>query len=212
MLPTLNRFGPTKKTMTDSSERSSLQTLATTLQKALNALKKTMAEEFSPKRDKKIQRILTEVELVNDEAMRAGLRFTNGYIAKLKTGRISAQQITPPQANGNGYAHSELMKFHFEHIKGGIGDGAAQGAALKWLLNQYSPDVLKQCYEFQTTEHWRNRVSWISVKSDIGKWLARNGQNTPTRALSASERNEQQLIRNIESVGQLRRSGTGDSN
>jgi hypothetical protein len=197
--------------VTDSLERSSLQTLATTLQKALNALKKTMAQEHGPKRDKKILRIMAEVELVNDEAMRNGLRFTNGYIAKLKTGRITSQQIAPPQANGNSNAHSELMRFHHDHIKGGIGDGAAQGAALKWLLNQYSPDVLRRCYEFQTTEHWRNRVSWISVKSDIGGWLARNGQDTPTRALSASERNEQQLIRNIESVGQLRRSGSGDS-
>lgn len=198
--------------MSEVPERSSLQTLATTLQKALNALKKAMVEEFSPKRDKKILRILTEVELVNDEAMRTGLQFTNGYIAKLKTGRITAQQITLPQANGNGPAHSELMKFHFEHIKGGIGDGAAQGAALKWLLSQYAPEALKECYEFQTTEHWRNRVSWISVKSDIGKWLAQNGQNKPSRSLSASERNEQQLIRNIESVRNLHRSGTGGSN
>ena len=198
--------------MTDSPERSALQTLATTLQKALNALKKTMVQEAGPKRDKKILRIMAEIELVNDEAMRKGLSFTNGYIAKLKTGRISAQQITPPESNGNGGAHRELMKFHHDHIKGPIGDGVVQGAALKFLLENYSPEVLKKCYEYQLTETWRGRVSWISVKSDIGGWLARNGQNTPTRALSASERNEQQLIRNIESVGQLRRSGSGSSN
>lgn len=197
--------------MSDSPERSSLQTLATTLQKALNALKKTMVQEHGPKRDKKILRIMAEVELVNDEAMRNGLRFTNGYIAKLKTGRITSQQITPASPSNNGNAHAALMKFHFDHIKGPIADGAAQGAAIKFLLEHYAVDVLKKCYEFQLTESWRGKISWISVKSDIGGWLARNGQDTPTRALSASERNEQQLIRNIESVGQLRRSGSGDS-
>ena len=197
--------------MGESPERASLQILATTLQKALNALKKTMAQEHGPKRDKKIYRIMAEVELVNDEAMRKGLNFSNGYIAKLKTGRISAQQITPAQSSTNGNAHRDLMKYHFEHVKGPIADGAAQGAAIKWLLEHYAVDVLKKCYEYQLTESWRGKVSWISVKSNIGGWLARNGQDTPTRALSASERNEQQLIRNIESVGQLRRSGSGGS-
>jgi hypothetical protein len=198
--------------MSESPERASLQVLATTLQKALNALKKTMAQEHSPKRDKKIYRIMAEVELVNDEAMRKGLNFSNGYIAKLKTGRISAQQITPSQSSSNGNAHRDLMKYHFEHVKGPIADGAAQGAAIKWLLEHYAVDVLKKCYEYQLTESWRGKVSWISVKSNIGGWLARNGQDIPTRALSASERNEQQLIRNIESVGQLRRSGSSGSN
>jgi len=171
--------------MTDSPERSSLQTLATTLQKALNALKKTMAQEHGPKRDKKILRIIAEVELVNDEAMRNGLRFTNGYIAKLKTGRITSQQIAPPQSNAGSNAHSELMRFHHQYIKGPIGDGAVQGAAIKFLLEHYSAETLKECYEALTLDTWRSKITWTTVRSEIGNWLARGKRNSPGTATKA---------------------------
>jgi len=190
--------------MTDSPERASLQILATTLQKALNALKKTMAQEHCPKRDKKICRIMAEVELVNDEAMRKGLNFSNGYIARLKTGRISAQQITPAQSSTNGNAHSELMRFHHQHIKGPIGDGAVQGAAIKFLLEHYSADTLKECYEALTLDTWRSKVAWTTVRSEIGNWLARGKRNSPGTATKAD--------RSVEAAKQAAaefRNGTG---
>jgi len=169
--------------MGESPERASLQILATTLQKALNALKKAMAQEHGPKRDKKINRIMAEVELVNDEAMRKGLNFSNGYIAKLKTGRISAQQITPPESNGNGGAHRELMKFHHDHITGPIGDAGAQAAVLKYLLERYAVEILKECYEALNGETWRDRFrGWLTVKSEIGQWMARGKRSVTTKA------------------------------
>lgn len=169
--------------MAESPERAFLQTLATTLQKALNALKKTMAQEHGPKRDKKIYRIMAEIELVNDEAMRRGLSFTNGYIAKLKTGRISPQQITPPESNGNGSAHRELMKFHHDHIKGPIGDAGAQASAVKYLLEHYAIELLKDCYEALNGETWRDRFrGWLTVRSEIGQWMTRGKRSTATKA------------------------------
>ena len=197
--------------MTDSPEKSSLRNLTLITVKALSALNRLLQQEATPQRDKKMLRLVKELEVNNDEAMRVGLSLSAQYIARVKTGRIrpAAPIATVDQKRGND--HSALMKFHFDHIKGPIADGAAQGAALKFLLDNYSAEVVRKCYEYQLSENWRGKVSWLSVKSDIGGWLARNGQDTPTRALSASERNEQQLIRNIASVGQLRRSGTGDS-
>ena len=197
--------------MTDSPEKNALRTLTIAIVKGLAKIEKLLNEAPDKKRDKKIQRITKELEVCNDQAMQIGLQMTPQHIARAKMGRMSLP--SPPTVDQQrGTAHRDLMKFHFEHIKGPIADGAAQGAALKWLLDNYSEEVIRKCYEFQTTESWRGKVSWTSVKSDIGGWLARNGKDTPARALSASERNEQQLIRNIESVGQLRRSGSGDPN
>ena len=197
--------------MIESPAHTSLKTLTLATIKTIAAIEKLLKTGATPQRDKKITRALKELEVLNDEAMRVGLNQSAQFIARAKTGRIKAQPPPSVDQQRNGY-HSELMRFHHDHIKGPIGDGAAQGAALKWLLEHYSPDMLKKCYEYQLNENWRGKVSWTSVKSDIGGWLARNGQDTPTRPLSASERNEQQLIRNIESVGQLRGGGAGNSN
>lgn len=200
--------------MSDSTEKTALINLTRCVVKMLTKIEKLLnatSETPDPKRDKKINRLIKELEICNDEAMRNGLTFSAQHIARVKTGRMRAAPApTVDQKRGND--HRELMKFHFDHIKGPIADGGAQGQALKFLLDNYAPEVVRKCYEYQLTEGWRGRVSWLSVKSDIGGWLARNGKETPTRALSASERNEQQLVRNIESVSKLRRSGSGDSN
>jgi len=74
-------------------------------------------------------------------------------------------------------AHALLMDFHNNHLAGPMPDGQAQGAALKWLLQHYSRDTLIACYESQLTERWRAKVNWMTVKSDIGQWITRNGNN-----------------------------------
>lgn len=89
-------------------------------------------------------------------------------------------------------AHADLMKFHYEHLSGPIPDPSAQGGALKWLLTSYAPDILRRCYEFQLSEPWRSKVNWLTVKSDIGSWLSRNGngankQNTSSGSSSGSD-------------------------
>mgnify|MGYP003579487831 CR=1 FL=1 len=164
--------------MIESPAHTSLKTLTLATIKTIAVIEKLLKTGATPQRDKKITRALKELEVLNDEAMRVGLNQSAQFIARAKTGRVRPEQKpTVDQQRGND--HRDLMKFHFEHIKGPIADGAAQGAALKWLLEHFSPDVLKQCYTHQLTEKWRGRVSWTTVKSDIGKWLAnaeRNGQ------------------------------------
>lgn len=106
-------------------------------------------------------------------------------------------------------AHALLMDFHNDHLAGPIPDAAAQGGALKWLLVSYAPTVLRECYEYQLGEGWRSKVSWLTVKTDIGNWITRNGngKNNELRRPTAAERNGEQLIRNIEFAKGLR--GTG---
>jgi len=188
--------------MTDSSERSSLQTLATTLQKALNALKKTMTEEVSPKRDKKILRIMAEVELVNDEAMRKGLNFTNGYIARLKTGsgpRAPSHSVnTSPKVET---PFQQLMVHHARNIVGPIPDPAAQGAAIKWILESFTPELAIKKYNSQLEQSNGNwRVSWLTVKRDIGR-IQPNGP----RPMDAADRNAERLNGNLSLIEDLRR-------
>lgn len=188
--------------MTDSPERSSLQTLATSLQKALNALKKTMLEESSPKRDKKVQRILTEVELVNDEAMRAGLNFTNGYIAKLKTGSGSRPRGSTVNAGPKVETpFQQLMTHHAGNVVGPIPDPAAQGAAIKWILESFTPDLAIKKYNSQLAQSQGNwRVSWLTVKRDIGR-IQTNG----ARPMDAADRNAERRNGNLSLIEDLRR-------
>lgn len=70
-------------------------------------------------------------------------------------------------------AHAALMRFLAEK-EGKIPDGAAQGAAIKWLLkNDYGVEQCKKCFEFLLQQDWRtSRVSWITVRSQIGAWVA----------------------------------------
>lgn len=82
--------------------------------------------------------------------------------------------------------HARLLEFHAQHLKGPIPDGAAQGGAVKWLLEHYAADSCIACYESFLGDDWRAKVSWLTVKSEIGSWLSRNGnghaksQNTTT--------------------------------
>jgi hypothetical protein len=71
--------------------------------------------------------------------------------------------------------HSRLMDFHNQHIAGPIPDPKAQGAAINWLLATYKPEVCEACYSDLLKDKWRARVTWQSVKSEIGSWLSRNG-------------------------------------
>lgn len=168
--------------MIESPSQTSLKTLTLANIKTIAAIEKLLKTEATPQRDKKIIRALKELEVLNDEALRIGLNASAQFIARAKTGRVRPEQ-KPTVDQQRGSDHRDLMKFHFDHIKGPIADGAAQGSALKWLLEHYSPDVLKQCYSFQTTEAWRGgRVSWLSVKSEIGKWL-----NNPRQSASKAD-------------------------
>lgn len=157
--------------MNDSPEKNVLRTLTLCTVKALAKIEKLLLEAPDKKRDKKIQRITKELEVSNDEAMRNGLQMTAQYIAGVKTGRASKSGPIDPQ---RGADHKALMQFHHDHLQGGIPDGAAQAGALKWLLNNYSPEQLKKEYELQLKQEWRHKVNWITVKLDIGSSIFRN--------------------------------------
>jgi hypothetical protein len=190
--------------MAETPEKTSLKSLTLANVKTLASLEKLLKTEATPQRDKKMLRVLKELEVVNDEAMRNGLSLSAQFIARVKTGRVRPQP--PPTANQQrGADHAALMKFHFDHIKGPIADGAAQGAAIKFLLDHYSADVLKECYEALTLDTWRSKVTWITVKSEIGNWLARGKRNAPANATKAD--------RSVEAARQAAmefRNGTGD--
>lgn len=166
----------------ETTEKTSLRTLTLANVKTIATIEKLLKTEATPQRDKKILRALKELEVFNDEAMRKGLDASAQFIARAKTGRIRAEP-KPTVNQQRGADHAALMKFHFDHIKGPIADGAAQGAAIRWLLDNYSVDVIKQCYEFQLTEKWRGgKVSWLTVKSGIGTWL-----NNPRASTSKAD-------------------------
>lgn len=87
-------------------------------------------------------------------------------------------------------AHAALMELHAFNLKGPIADAGAQGAALKWLLTNYAPDVLRECYQSQLVERWRAKVSWLTVRSDIGSWLSRNGNGNNQKHTSNGNNSE----------------------
>jgi hypothetical protein len=75
-------------------------------------------------------------------------------------------------------AHSRLMAFHAANLTGEIPDAAAQGAAVKWLLKQFTPEQCEAEYEKLRSEEWRTTpVTWLTVKKHIGADLARAEHN-----------------------------------
>lgn len=86
-------------------------------------------------------------------------------------------------------AHTRLMKFLSLKI-GPIPNGPKEGKAIKWLLeNGYDVDQCQRCFESLAAEEWRtSTVSWVTVKANIGAWLARNGNGSKSPK-TASDRN-----------------------
>lgn len=73
--------------------------------------------------------------------------------------------------------HKLMMEHHGNRI-GKILDGAAQGAAVKKLLNNYPLGDCLKCYDhlvsqLKTKGGWRNgKISWLTVIAEIGEWKA----------------------------------------
>lgn len=90
---------------------------------------------------------------------------------------LEAQPTASPQAGvdevATKVAHREGMK-HLHERCGPIPDPAAQGAALKWLLNHYTLEQCRACLDALLEDDWRKtRVSWLTVNKEIGSWIAR---------------------------------------
>ena len=72
-----------------------------------------------------------------------------------------------------GSEHREGMTYLHERC-GPIPDPSAQGAALKWLLAHYPLEQCCSCLDDLLQDDWRKTaVSWLTVKQEIGTWLAR---------------------------------------
>lgn len=65
--------------------------------------------------------------------------------------------------------------------QGAIPDPEVQGKAIKWLLKSHSRRDCEMCLEFLLSQTWRtSRVSWLTVRNQIGAWKAGqlNGHKT----------------------------------
>lgn len=188
--------------MTDSPEKSSLRNLTLIVVKSITALKKLLQSEASPQRDKKILRALTELEVNNDEAMRVGLELSASRIAQMKTGRTGNRS---PSSNSSAprvqSPFSQLMEHHAKQfVDRRIPDAAAQGSAIKYILESFTPDLAIKKYNQQLEEsQGKWRVSWLTVRKDIGRM-----QTNGVRPLNAGERNDAQYSENLDFIANLR--------
>ena len=71
--------------------------------------------------------------------------------------------------------YHRLLKFYGDQIKAKIPNYAAQGAAVKWLLQQggYTPDECEQCLVDQFENWTKGSPSWLTVKAHIAAWKLR---------------------------------------
>lgn len=120
-------------------------------------------------------------------------REAKGRISEHKRAHFSTERVKPvtpdpsvtvKEPSVEPSPHTRLMEFHSRHLKGPIPDAAAQGAAIKWLLATYKPETCEACYESLLKDAWRSKVSWLTVKSEIGSWLIRNPQSTGPRIVA----------------------------
>lgn len=113
---------------------------------------------------------------------------SNPQIEKVKSvdvkGQISQTPPTPPYkvepylTIKEPSAHSRLMAFHDSNLTGGIPDAPAQGKAIKWLLERFTPEQCEAEYEKLRSEAWRTTpVTWLTVKKHIGADLAREANS-----------------------------------
>jgi hypothetical protein len=169
--------------MGESPEKQALVILTASVAKTLNRLNKILQQKQIARREVgSMTRLVAELEISNDEIMRSVLDLNVQQMVRLKTGQTARTPKTQAEKQ-RGNDNSELMKFHYEHLKGHrISDGGAQGSAIKWLLdNGYSLPVLKECYESLFAEKWRSNVSWLTVRKEIGPWITRGNRTAATK-------------------------------
>lgn len=125
-------------------------------------------------------------------------RFRNGQRNGQGNGKVTprSRPSNPPSSTSvsisasrkknTGGAHAPPLSDHQKMMKeladqtGAISDGKAQGEAIKWLLShEYGADESTACLrdlvaELKNPDHWRkSRVSWLTVKKEIGSWKLR---------------------------------------
>jgi hypothetical protein len=187
-----------------------LQELTKSVCKTINAITEALSEEDKVKRNKKAGRALKEIEVINDDAMRSGLGLSVNQIVQQKTrsrGSSKTHKSVDPKEPKPLTPFQLLMAHHAKHLAGPIPDGAAQGSAVKWILQYFTPEWAIQKYEAQLQERWREgKVSWLTVRQEIGR-LQQNGTQS-----DATERNAGRLAGNLQLIQELRSDTGGDHN
>jgi len=71
--------------------------------------------------------------------------------------------------------YHRMMEFYGDKIKAKIPNHAAQGQAVKWLLQQggYTPDECEACLVDQFENWTKGSPSWLTVKAHIAAWKLR---------------------------------------
>jgi len=106
------------------------------------------------------------------------------------TTQVGAGATAPPTARVVQHPSAKVESDHQRMMRelasktGAIPDGKAQGDAVKWLLSHgYTADESVACLEDLLAElrdetHWRkSRVSWLTVRKEIGTWKLRGVEN-----------------------------------
>lgn len=191
-------------------QRECLTELTRSVCRAINVINEALSEEDKNKRDKKAARALKEIEVINDEAMRSGLGLSVNQIVQQKTrsrGSSKTHKPAEPKEPREKGPFQQLMDHHAKHVVGPIPDGAAQGAAIKWILQSFTPELATKKYNEQIADPWRKgRVSWLTVRQEIGRI-----QNNGTRQADGAERNAERLNGNLELIQELRGEAGGDN-
>jgi len=180
--------------------------------RTINQINEALDESDPKRRERRTTRILKELELVNDEAMRNGLDMSIRQITQQKTrsrGSSSRQRPASTEPRVLTPFH-QLMAHHAKNIVGPIPDPGAQGAAIKWILQHFTPELAIKTYDAQLADPWwsQRRVSWLSVKQQIG----RIQPNATIRTPDARERNAERLNGNLALIQELRSDDRGDNN
>lgn len=185
-------------------ERECLQELTKSVCRTINVINEALSEEDKVKRDKKAARALKEMEVINDQSMSVGLGLSINQIVQQKTrsrGSSKSSKPSQPKEPKPKTPFQVLMDHHAKHLVGPIPDAAAQGAAIKWLLQSFTPELAIKRYDTQLQEPWRQgRVSWLTVRQEIGRI-----QPNAARTTDATERNADRLDGNLQLISELRR-------
>lgn len=196
------------KGLTMDVQKECLEELTKAVCKSINRINEALEEKDEKRRSKVAARVLKELEIVNDEAMRSGLGLTVYQMMNIKTRKHGASKKKGSEPSGPRELspHQQLMDHHAKHVVGPIPDGGAQGAAVKWILQHFTPELAIKRYNDQLAEGRIRRVSWLTVKQDIGR-IQTNG----TRPTDGAERNAERLNGNLELVQELRGETGGDN-
>jgi hypothetical protein len=123
--------------------------------------------------------------------------------SKSKSNKKEKKKKSSPAAKASP-DHSKLMSYHSERIKV-VNDRAAQGKAVKTLLQNFTADDCIAYYNYQVLQlssngGWRDAVSWLSVSKTIGEWVTAGKPAEPVEKKNGS--NKQSAKSNVVALQQ----------